>query len=54
MTRISSGEDVTNRMGFEPIKVTETKYLEDTPLWFYILREAELQGHEGEHLGHVG
>ncbi len=51
---LPSGEDVANRMGFEPIKVPETEHLSGTPLWFYILKEAELQGHEGEHLGRVG
>lgn len=53
---LPSGEAVANRMGFEPIKVEETKKLKlnGTPLWYYILREAELLGHEGEHLGPVG
>ena len=53
---LPSGEAVANRMGIEPIKVQETKDLGlvGTPLWFYILREAELRGHEGEHLGPVG
>ncbi len=53
---LPSGEDVANRLGFEPIKVQETKDLKlnGTPLWYYILREAELEGHEGEHLGPVG
>lgn len=53
---LPSGEDVANRMGFEPIKVAEKKDLglAGTPLWFYILREAEIRGHNGEHLGPVG
>lgn len=51
---LPSGEDVANRMGFEPIKIPETAKMDGTPLWFYILREAELLGHEGEHLGPVG
>ena len=53
---LPSGEDMANRIGVEPIKVAETKKLKlsGTPLWFYILREAELRGHEGEHLGPVG
>jgi len=53
---LPSGEDVANRIGVEPIKVVETKKLNmsGTPLWYYILREAELEGHEGEHLGPVG
>ncbi len=53
---LPSGESVANRLGFEPIKVQETKDLKlnGTPLWYYILREAELMGHEGEHLGPVG
>ena len=53
---LPSGESVANRLGFEPIKVEETKKykLDGTPLWYYILREAELEGHGGEHLGPVG
>lgn len=53
---LPSGEDVAYRMGFEPIEVVEKKELKlsGTPLWFYILREAQLLGHEGEHLGPVG
>lgn len=53
---LPSGESVANRLGFEPIEVKETEDLKlsGTPLWFYILREAELQGHKGEHLGPVG
>ncbi len=53
---LPSGEDVARRMCFEPIDVPETKKLglEGTPLWFYILKEAEVLGHEGEHLGPVG
>lgn len=51
---LPSGEDVANRMGFEPIEVAETTDLNGTPLWYYILREAELLGHKGEHLGPVG
>lgn len=53
---LPSGEDVAKRLGFEPIEITETKELKlsGTPLWFYILREAQLLGHKGEHLGPVG
>lgn len=53
---LPSGEDVARRMGYEPIDIAETKDLDlaGTPLWFYILREAEVLGHGGEHLGPVG
>lgn len=53
---LPSGEAVANRLGFDPIEVSETKEMgaSGTPLWFYILREAEILGHKGEHLGPVG
>ncbi len=53
---LPSGEDVAKRMCFEPIEVPECARLElgGTPLWYYILKEAEVLGHEGEHLGPVG
>jgi hypothetical protein len=34
--------------------VREHEFDIKTPLWFYILKEAELRGNEGEHLGPVG
>lgn len=53
---LPSGEDVARRMCIEPIEVKESRRLgmEGTPLWFYILKEAEELGHGGEHLGPVG
>ena len=52
--RLPSGEDVARRMCEQPIEVNETQHLDGTPLWYYILKEAEVLGHEGEHLGPVG
>ncbi len=53
---LPSGEDVARRLGFPPIKVEESMKMgfPGTPLWFYILREAEIHGKNGEHLGPVG
>ncbi|MEL7222296.1 MAG: peroxidase family protein, partial [Bacteroidota bacterium] len=53
---LPSGERVAMRMGYEPIEVWETQKLglDGTPLWFYILREADKLGNEGDHLGPVG
>ncbi|MCB0565587.1 MAG: hypothetical protein H6558_12170 [Lewinellaceae bacterium] len=53
---LPSGEDVARRMCFEPIEITITRKLrlDGTPLWYYILKEAEVHGEGGEHLGPVG
>jgi hypothetical protein len=53
---LPSGEDIARRLCFEPIEVPEVQKigLEGTPLWYYILKEAEVLGHDGEHLGPVG
>ena len=53
---LPSGEDVAKRMCFEPMPVEESRLigLDATPLWFYILKEAEVLGHGGEHMGPVG
>ncbi len=51
---LASGEDIARRMCVEPIKIKETAHLDGTPLWYYVLKEAEVLGHEGEHLGPVG
>lgn len=40
-------------MGFADGLLEELGYLEDTPLWFYILLEAELRG-DSKHLGDLG
>ena len=50
---LASGEDIARRMGMVPIDVQETRNMKGTPLWFYILREAEIIG-EGQCLGPVG
>ncbi len=53
---LPSGEDVAKRLGFEPLDIPETKKFRfpGTPLWYYILREADLLGDEGEFMGPVG
>ena len=52
---LPSGEAVAQRMGYTPIYVEEKveMRLPGTPLWFYILREAELLNN-GDRLGPVG
>jgi hypothetical protein len=56
---LPSGQDVARAMGIRPLRAGEFKELEQfgmdtaTPLWYYILREAELFA-EGRHLGDVG
>lgn len=59
------GQSVARYMGFEPLSPTDIGTGEDgkvakehgfdieSPLWYYILKEAEIQG-SGEHLGQVG
>lgn len=51
---LPSGETVAMRLGFDPLEVPLTQKLScvGTPLWYYILFEAECGG--GEHLGPVG
>lgn len=53
--RLPSGEDLARRMSIVPLEIEETADLEldGTPLWFYILKEAELL-HDGERLGPLG
>ena len=52
-----SGEDVAVAMGFKPIR-DPVNFPDGTPLWFYILREAEMTPNEdgllGAELGPVG
>ena len=52
---LPSGEDLARRLGVEPIAVEETRQFDfpGTPLWFYVLREAEVCNN-GEFLGPVG
>ncbi len=54
---LPSGEAVAQRMGETPLTATEVglgdTWQDETPLWFYVLREAAVR-HDGEHLGPVG
>src|SRR5206468_9775608 len=58
---LPSGQDVARAVGLEPLSVDDLglgrrgapDFDGDAPLWFYILREAELV-HGGRHLGPVG
>jgi len=55
---LASGEAVAQRLGVPPLSATEIGLAEhgwigETPLWFYILREAEVL-HDGDRLGPVG
>lgn len=54
---LPSGEAVARAMGLEPLSEEElqpvSELVRETPLWYYILREAEVK-HSGQHLGPVG
>jgi hypothetical protein len=55
---LPSGEAVARRLGVEPLSPTEVGlgavgWWQETPLWFYLLKEAEHRG-GGERLGPVG
>jgi hypothetical protein len=55
---LPSGEVVANAMNVEPLSRDEVGlaalgWKSETPLWYYILKEAEVR-HNGEHLGAVG
>lgn len=52
---LPSGETIACRMGFEPLEVPVTRKLglEGTPLWYYILHEAEVLA-DGERMGPLG
>jgi hypothetical protein len=55
---LPSGESVARAMGIEPLspsdlKVTQVSLKENTPLWYYILKEAEVLC-DSRHLGPVG
>jgi hypothetical protein len=54
---LPSGEAVARAIGAEPLSADECGLGEDwigeTPLWYYILKEAEVRA-GGEHLGPVG
>jgi hypothetical protein len=55
---LPSGEAVARHLGVQPLSPEEVGLKKygwtcETPLWYYILREAEVR-HEGEQLGNVG
>jgi hypothetical protein len=50
---LPSGQDVARRLGVQILTGAELAAPEPTPLWFYILKEAELLA-DGKHLGPVG
>jgi len=54
---LPSGESIARAMGLDPCTATELKTADadwpDTPLWLYVLAEAEVQ-HKGEYLGELG
>lgn len=52
---LPAGEDVARAMGVQPLDPSELSpwSRRGTPLWFYILKEAEVR-HGGAHLGEVG
>ena len=57
-TGLPSGEAVARELGVEPLSPAECGLGEhgwdgETPLWFYILREASVR-HDGDRLGDVG
>jgi hypothetical protein len=63
--KLPSGQSVARAMGFKPLtkaqisteddgkEAARLDLAEDSPLWYYILKEAEIQG-EKKHLGQVG
>jgi hypothetical protein len=55
---LASGEAIARHMGIEPLSEDEVGLREhgwtgETPLWLYILREADVRG-DGDRLGSVG
>lgn len=55
---LPSGEAVARRLGEQPLStdevgVADSGWSGETPLWFYILREADVR-HNGEQLGPIG
>ncbi|MBV8365842.1 MAG: peroxidase [Candidatus Eremiobacteraeota bacterium] len=55
---LPSGETIARHIGAEPLSSEEAGLADfgwksETPLWYYILKEAEVR-HAGEHLGPVG
>lgn len=57
-TGLPSGEAVSRALGAEPLSAEEVGladhgWREETPLWYYVLREADAR-HDGDRLGAVG
>jgi len=54
---LPSGESIARAMGLDPCTAAELKTADanwpETPLWLYVLAEAEVQ-HKGEYLGELG
>lgn len=53
---LPSGEAIARALSLSPCKASDLKTSatwSETPLWLYVLAEAEAQ-HQGEHLGEVG
>ncbi len=65
LLNLPSGQDIAQAIGVTPLTPNEVKmgehadilesnnFLEQTPLWYYILKEAQVQ-HGGQRLGQVG
>ena len=56
--KLASGQAIAKAMGFNPhsnsdLGLTESGWNGQSPAWYYMLKEAELQ-HQGTHLGDVG
>ena len=53
---LPSGESIALHLGLDPIPVPELRDrgVERTPLWYYVLAEAEAQADGGKRLGEVG
>ena len=49
---LPSGEDIAERMGYRPDPNIGVEGLDETPLWYYVLAEAEAE--PKDHLGDVG
>lgn len=50
---LPSGQAAARRIGAKPLTADELGFEGDAPLWYYILKEAEVR-HDGETLGEVG
>jgi hypothetical protein len=51
--RLPSGQAVAGAMGHQPLDAQAIGFDGPAPLWYYVLKEAEVQ-HNGRHLGDVG